>query len=67
MWKEYSSPFGADGFAARGHTRSGIPLSGEGKRFLEVTTEFLNQVRFTVFCAPTGEGAFIKTRIYYGF
>ena len=31
MWKEYSLPFGADGFAARGHTRPRVPTFGEGK------------------------------------
>ena len=31
MWKEYSLPFGADGFAVRGHTRPRIPTFGEGK------------------------------------
>ena len=61
MWKEYSLPFGADGFAARGHTRPGIPLSrAKAKGFSELRTERSNQVACTIVCAPTGEGTFIK-------
>ena len=36
MWKEYSLHFGADGFAARGHTRPRTPLSRAKARFFRV-------------------------------
>ena len=33
MWKEYSLPVGADGFAVRGHTRPRIPFPRAKARF----------------------------------
>ena len=65
MWKEYSLPFGADGFAARGHTRSGIPRSG-GARFFRGYDGVFKPSSWGNFCAPTSEEAFIQARIYYG-
>ena len=51
MWNGYSLPFGADGFAARGHTRPRIPTFGEGKVLQSFTME-LETKRVLQFFVP---------------
>ena len=56
MWKEYSLPVGADGFAARGHTLPRIPLSRAKARF------FTRVYDGALTKYPTSRGTLIQNR-----
>ena len=62
MWKEYSLPFGADGFAARGHTRPRIPTFGEGKVLQSFRRNFEAKRFVQFFVTLPARGSFIQNR-----
>ena len=68
MWKEYSLLVGADGFAARGHTRPRIFLSRAKAMFFRVYDGALKPSRLYNFLCPyqpRNLHTWCKTGIYY--